>query len=70
MDLGFKQAGFEIVWANDIYKYACETHKKNFGQDPIRGDVRKIKQFPDRRGHYARSRSAPGGNPAKAALWH
>lgn len=46
MDLGFKQAGFDIIWANDIYKYACETYKKNFGIDVIHRDIRKIKVFP------------------------
>lgn len=47
MDLGFKQAGFKIIWANDIYKYACETYKKNFGLEPIRKDIRQIKSFPE-----------------------
>ena len=28
MDLGFKQAGFKILWANDFYNYAVETYKK------------------------------------------
>lgn len=31
IDLGFKQAGFEIVWANEIDKSACETYKTNLG---------------------------------------
>jgi len=30
MDLGFAKAGFEIVWANDFNKAACETHALNF----------------------------------------
>lgn len=47
MDLGFKQAGFDIVWANDIYKYACETYKRNFDvAEVVYGDIRKIKDFP------------------------
>ena len=31
MDLGFIRAGFEVVWANDIDKYACATYKTNIG---------------------------------------
>lgn len=45
MDLGFKKAGFKIIWANDIYKPACETYKKNFGVEPVYGDIRKIEKF-------------------------
>lgn len=30
MDLGFEKAGFEIIWANDFNKAACETHSQNF----------------------------------------
>ena len=35
MDLGFKQAGFDITWANDFFKDAVITYKKNIG-DHIR----------------------------------
>lgn len=28
MDMGFSRAGFKIVWANDIDRDACETHRK------------------------------------------
>ena len=31
MDLGFKQAGYEIVWANDFEHWSCQTYAKNFG---------------------------------------
>ena len=30
IDLAFTQAGHEIVWANDIDKYACMTYRHNF----------------------------------------
>jgi len=30
LDLGFKNAGFDIVWANDFNRAACDTHRKNF----------------------------------------
>lgn len=50
IDLGFQQAGFDIVWANEIDKYAVATYKKNFGCDNIvEKDLRKIgvSQIPD-----------------------
>lgn len=41
--LGFKQAGFEIVWANEKDAAACRTYRYNFGSDYlVEGDVRKI----------------------------
>ena len=33
LDLGFKKAGFDIIFANDIDKDACETYKKNLGNE-------------------------------------
>lgn len=30
MDLGFRRAGVEVVWANDFNKAACETYRRNF----------------------------------------
>lgn len=39
MDLGFVQEGFEIVWANDIDKWACQTYRKNFGNHIYEGDI-------------------------------
>ncbi|GHV31446.1 cytosine-specific methyltransferase [Synergistales bacterium] len=39
--LAFKRAGAEIVWANEIDRYACETYKHNFGADYLcEGDIR------------------------------
>lgn len=44
IDLGFMQAGFEIVWANEIDKSACATYKANFGGEHlVNCDVRKVK---------------------------
>lgn len=41
--LGFKQAGFNIVWANEKDKAACETYRHNFGSDYlIEGDIKRI----------------------------
>lgn len=47
MDLGFEQAGHEIIWANDIDKWACKTYEKNFSIKPLKEDIRNVKQFPD-----------------------
>ncbi|GGF72149.1 cytosine-specific methyltransferase [Terasakiella brassicae] len=41
MDLGFKQAGYDIVWANDLDEDACETYSHNIGKI-IPGDVTKL----------------------------
>ena len=30
IDLAFKNAGFNIAWANEIDKKACYTYSKNF----------------------------------------
>ena len=42
MDLGFIQAGFDIIWANDIIPEAIETYKKNIGNHIVFGDIRMI----------------------------
>lgn len=43
IDLAFEQAGFEVVWANEIDKYACITYRMNFGCDAlVEGDIQKI----------------------------
>ena len=41
--LGFKQAGFKIVWANEKDAAACRTYRYNFGTEYlVEEDVRKI----------------------------
>ena len=42
MDLGFKQAGFDIIWANDVFKDAVETYKLNLGNHIVLGDITTI----------------------------
>ena len=42
MDLGFINAGFEIVWANDFFKEAVESYKKNVDERIVYGDITKI----------------------------
>ena len=32
LDLGFMNAGFDIIWANDNYHDAVETYKINIGK--------------------------------------
>ena len=43
LDLGFKLAGHEIVWANDLYGDAVETYKKNLGNHIVCDDIFNIK---------------------------
>lgn len=48
--LGFKQAGFDIVWANERDAAACKTYRFNFGDSYLQeGDIRNIqaKNIPD-----------------------
>ena len=49
LDLGFKQSGFDIVWANDNDKDAVETYKHNIGSEIICADISQIdvKTIPD-----------------------
>lgn len=43
IDLGFKQAGFDIVWANEFDRDAAKTYRYNFGPDHlVEGDIRSI----------------------------
>lgn len=43
IDLGFIQAGFEIVWANEIDKDAAKTYKYNFGAEHLdEKDIRTV----------------------------
>ena len=42
LDLGFINSGFDVVWANDFFKEAAETYKKNIGDHIVLGDITKI----------------------------
>ncbi|CDC82817.1 aAA domain protein [Clostridium sp. CAG:964] len=43
IDLAFQQAGFEIVWANELDSDACKTYRYNFQNTVLtEGDIRKI----------------------------
>jgi DNA (cytosine-5)-methyltransferase 1 len=43
-DLGFRQAGFKSVFANDIDADACQSYRRNLGEI-VEGDVRTV-EFP------------------------
>ena len=50
IDLGFKQAGFDIVWANEFDKDAARTYRNNLGGEHlVERDIRRIKsdEIPD-----------------------
>ena len=42
MDIGFRNAGFDVVWANDINQYACETYRKYLGDHIVPGSIEDI----------------------------
>ncbi len=49
MDLGFINAGFDIVWANDFFKEAVESYKKNVDDRIVYGDITQVdsSEMPD-----------------------
>ena len=46
MDLGFIKEGFDVVFANDFDKDACETYKKNIDERIICSDIKNIADIP------------------------
>ncbi len=42
MDVGFSKAGFEILWANDFDKNACDTYRANHGSIIEHGDINEF----------------------------
>ena len=42
LDLGFIQAGHEVIWASDIDEHAVETYKHNIGSHVHQADIRDI----------------------------
>lgn len=43
IDLGFMQAGFKIVWANEFDRDAARTYRHNFGNEHlVEKDIRKV----------------------------
>ena len=39
LDLGFKMAGHDIIWANDLYGDAVETYRHNIGDHVVCEDI-------------------------------
>jgi DNA (cytosine-5)-methyltransferase 1 len=42
LDLGFKKAGCELIWANDIEPRFTETYKKNVSSKIITKDIKNV----------------------------
>ncbi|MFA9558298.1 DNA cytosine methyltransferase [Evansella sp. AB-rgal1] len=42
LDLGFQQAGFDIIWANDFDKEAVASYEENMGKHIVLGDIATI----------------------------
>ena len=42
LDLGFEKAAFRTIWANDINKDACATHRSWSGIDVVCADIKDI----------------------------
>ena len=42
LDMGFHLEGYNIVWANDFDKDACETYRANIGDHIKCGDIEKL----------------------------
>ena len=42
LDLGFEQAGFKTIWANDILPEACETHRRWSDSEVVCSDIKDI----------------------------
>ena len=42
LDLGFISEGYNVIWANDNDKNACETYKNNVGDHIVCGDINQL----------------------------
>lgn len=42
LDTGFIENGYEVVWANDIDKYAAQTYQANYSSPIILGDLNEF----------------------------
>jgi DNA (cytosine-5)-methyltransferase 1 len=42
LDWGFKEAGYEITWANDFDHWSCQTYARNFGPHIVEGSITDI----------------------------
>lgn len=42
IDIGFKQAGFDVIFANEIDEYASKSYKLNFEDELVTRDINKL----------------------------
>lgn len=42
LDLGFINAGFDIIWANDFDKHSVQSYKENIDNNIILGDINEV----------------------------
>ena len=61
--LAFKQAGFELVWSNEIDRAACKTYRANFDHLLVEGDICKLSPNDSRLKHVD---VITGGFPCQA----
>lgn len=49
IDIGFKKAGYDIIWANEFDKNATETYRLNFDNKLVVDDIRNVheREIPD-----------------------
>lgn len=40
--LGFKNAGYDVIWACDLDKFAVQTYRKNVGEHVIQADIKEL----------------------------
>lgn len=62
LDLGFKKAGFNIIWANEYDSSIWETHKNNFPETTL--DTRSIREIPS--GEIPDADGIIGGPPCQS----
>lgn len=44
IDIAFEQAGFDVIWANEMDKYACMTYCNNFSNQLVEADIRLVNE--------------------------
>ncbi len=42
IDIAFKQAGFDVIWANEIDRFACVTYRNNLPGYIAEADIKSI----------------------------
>ena len=42
MDLGFKQAGYNLIWANELWKDAATTYRLNLGEHIVHSPIGQV----------------------------